>query len=310
MARRRRNDPVHNDIYDRFGSPRNKIQDRQAEIERMYTRVLMELCMNRYEWTGTHIPGVLDLDVRWMELNLLERALTVVCMDRGIRTNGTPDTDTVLAFQAAAEGRLNIVGNPVRFTLYGPNFQSARVSSLRCVPVWANYLRSPDMDIVRVYAQRLAEIDRTIEINSLNARRSKVLAFTESQALTVQNINRMLDNGAAAIPVNFSFGDAITALDLGVEPKTIEHLSIVRSRLWNECMGLLGINNSNQDKKERLVAAEVGANDDQVMAVQRANLNARQAACGAINEMFGTGVWVEYYKGELPTIGELPETEV
>lgn len=308
--RGRRNDPVYNEIYKRFGSPRNKVADRQVQIERMYERVLMELCMNRYRWTGGQIPGAVDISTRWLELNLLETGLAVIAQDRGIRTNGTPDTDMILAFQAAPDGRLNIVGDPVRYTLYGPNFQSARLSILRCVPVWANYLRMPDIDIVQVYAKKLANIDRTIEINSMNARKSKILAFTESQALTVQNINRMVEDGAAAIPVNFALGDAITSLDLGVDPKTIELLSIVRARLWNECMGLLGINNSNQDKKERLVQAEVGANDDQVMSVRRVNLNARQHACEQINEMFGLDLWVDFYRSEAPSILELPTEEM
>jgi hypothetical protein len=51
-------------------------------------------------------------------------------------------------------------------------------------------------------------------------------------------------------------------------------------------MTLLGINNANQDKKERLVAAEVSGNDDMVSAIRATNLNARRMACDAINEMW------------------------
>src|SRR5690606_31619781 len=78
-------------------------------------------------------------------------------------------------------------------------------------------------------------------------------------------------------------------------PDHIEKLSIVRARLWNECMGLLGINNSNQDKKERLVSDEVKANDDQVSSSRRVNLNARQDAAEHINSVYGLNISVDYY---------------
>jgi hypothetical protein len=59
-------------------------------------------------------------------------------------------------------------------------------------------------------------------------------------------------------------------------------------------MGLLGINNANQDKKERLVAAEVGANDEQVQATRNIALNARQQAAERINKLYGLSVEVDF----------------
>jgi len=77
-------------------------------------------------------------------------------------------------------------------------------------------------------------------------------------------------------------------------------------------MSLFGINNSNQDKKERLVADEVAANNDQVAVMRAINLNARQEACTKINRLFGTNIWVEYKTDgevvdsstQLPAMGE------
>lgn len=68
----------------------------------------------------------------------------------------------------------------------------------------------------------------------------------------------------------------------------------MRNRVWNECMTLLGIENSNQDKKERQLVDEINANDDQVNYMRAVNLNARQAAAEAINKMFNLSVSVDY----------------
>lgn len=83
---------------------------------------------------------------------------------------------------------------------------------------------------------------------------------------------------------------------------------IAKSKLWNECMGLLGINNANQDKKERLVAAEVGANDEQVEATRNIALNARQQACDRINDMFGLDISVDF-KSPPPASTDAPGEE-
>ncbi len=289
-------DLVRHSIYDPFMNQgkraRNPNRQRQVELENMYLRVLGELCVNRFEWKG--FPA--SVDVRYVEMQLCFNALAVAFVDR--------NTDQLMVLRGSATGQRNYTDNPLSFTLTAPTLMSSalpkQVSSKRAVPIWANYFRIPDLDIVQNYAYKLAQIDRTIEINVNSARRTKVIVHNENQRLSATNINNQLDNGDSVIALNMPLGVLLTALDLGVHPDAIEKLSIVRARVWNECMGLLGINNSNQDKKERLVEAEVGANDDQVKATRRMNLNARQQAPDNINAKFGLEVTVDYYKGEEP----------
>lgn len=275
---------------------KNPTAHRQGELEAMYQRILGELCMNRFEWKG--FPD--SVDVRYLEMMLYFHALAVGFVDK--------NTGRFMVLRGSPNGQKNLTDNPLGFTLTAPSSLSGKIprmiSARNSVPIWANYFRSPDLDIVRNYAFKLAQIDRTIEININSARRTKVLVHNENQRLSAANINTQLDNGDSVIAVNAPLGELIAAIDLGVHPDSIEKLSIVRGRLWNECMGLLGINNSNQDKKERLVAAEVGANDDQISATRRLNLNERQKAADLINKKYGKEmgfeVTVDFYKGEAP----------
>jgi hypothetical protein len=86
----------------------------------------------------------------------------------------------------------------------------------------------------------------------------------------------------------------VQALDVGAHPETLPKLLETKSKTWNECMGLLGLNNANQDKKERLVTDEVSANDEQVMASRNIHLKARKAAADKINKMFGLNISVKF----------------
>ena len=77
-------------------------------------------------------------------------------------------------------------------------------------------------------------------------------------------------------------------------------------------MNLLGINASNQDKRERLVADEVAANDDIVSMCRGTALDSRRRACDMINVKYGLSVGVEWRPNEIVSDNSEPvgpETE-
>lgn len=271
---------------------RNPAAERVAIIQRMYTRILTELATNRFKWSG--LPE--EIDVRFLELTLFYFALSVFYYDK--RYN------KFMALRGGSSGWLNMIDNPQNFQVVGNNFVGKIVSAShdtadnrKAIPIWSNYLRMPDLDIVEIYSSRLAEIDRTIEINALNARQTKFIYANENQKLSYTNINRQMDEGQSYIKVTGMPQDMswIGAADLGVDKDMLMNLHILRVRQWSECMGLLGIDNANQDKKERMVASEVDANNDQTSSMRYVNLNARRMAAKAISEYYDLDVSVEYY---------------
>jgi len=297
MGGKKRRDHVLHDVYGRRrGYQRNNpAENDEVILQGMYERILGELAMNRFKWTG--FPPTVDK--RFLEMQLHLNGLIVVFRDLGNKSR--PGTNKIMALRGTPSGQLTMMDNPVAFTLTGPgmeeHFQGVQLSSRICVPIWPNYFRQTDWDIISTYARKLAKIDRTIEINLDSARRTKVLVYDENTRLSAENLNRQIDEGQASVRVKYDISSMVTALDLGVDPKSIETLSVVRGRLWSEAMGLLGINNANQDKKERLVASEVEGNDDQVDNMRFVNLNARQEACMQMRRMFPEeldSVWVEY----------------
>jgi hypothetical protein len=271
----------------------NPSVSRTGVLERMYTRVLTELSANRFEWKN--VPDTIN--VRYLELTLFYKAMAVWYNDKNFGQ---------LALSAAPDMMLNHYGDPLAFQVFGANnYINKRISAKECVPIYANMLRQPDLDIVRIYATKLAEMDRTVEINSINARRNKVMTIGENQLLSAENIERQLQEGQAVIKVaqTFDVGAVLQAIDLAIDPKGITEVHVLRTRLFNECMGLMGINNANQDKKERLVESEVSANDDQIAATRRVNLNQRQEAADKINKMFKENIEVDFYKPPIQPVG-------
>lgn len=281
-------------LYDREKNGGRLLQNNEQVNEvvfgnLMYMNIFTELCMNRFKWEG--LPK--RATTRFLEKQLFNHGLAVFHDDPTIGR---------AVFAASPVGQRNVFDDPIRYLLYGNLFQDKRVSAKDCVPIWANYTRTTDLMIVQRYASRLAELDRTIDVNSDNSRTTKVLAYDENSRLSVENLNRQISAGDGVVrvtkPMGGTIADAIAVLDLGVNVDGIEKLQIVRNGVYNEAMGFLGIENSNQDKKERLVAAEVTANNDQTSMMRYVNLNARRQAATEINEKYGLNVSVRYYTDE------------
>lgn len=290
-----KNDFVSNEIYTRHlargerGRMNSFAADIQSVYERFYTRRLSELATNRFMWSGLPV----SCSVRFMENTLLSSGLVVFFHDKRYSATDN-DGGTFFALAASPAGGFNPTNDPTAFQVFGNNFPSTRLKARECVPIWCNYSRMPDLDIVQIYAHRLATLDRTIDINAKNARRTKVAFADENSRLTVTNVVRKIDEGEPVIYLNQPLQGMLETVDFGVDPKGIEALHILKVRLWNECMMLLGIQGANQDKKERLVASEVEANDEQIDLNRATALNARLEACDQINRKYGLNVSVDF----------------
>lgn len=305
------------DLYSQFRA--NPSRDRKALMANMYVRILTELSANRFKWQG--LPDTID--ERFLELQLFRRGLCFFYYDR--------EYERFLAMAATPAGRLNMYNNSTQYKVTSPIFSKTLYATPYAerspagdvirdergvavmhvpdgVPIWSNYLRVPDWDIVEIYASKMAETDRTIEINKLAMRHPHLIACEEEQRQSMANFFRQVQEGQPVIWGTELMGDVIGSkvqvFDLGLHESMLINLSIMKSREWNECMTYLGINNSNQDKKERLVSDEVSANNSQVMSSRVVALNSRQQAARRINDLFGLDISVEWNEDVMETGGE------
>lgn len=254
----------------------NPTNNQQRMTESMYVRVLSEMCMNRFTWKN--LPN--SVDARYMEKVLFTNALVVFFKYH--------KTNTYLCLRGSGNGMWNIYDNPTQFIVTGNAIVNEQLPAHEVVPIWGNYMRMPDSDIVLLYSMKLANLDRTIQISTDNMRTSRLITATEDMLLTYQNINQQIDEGIKTIFVKEGFDiEKIQALDMSPDPRNLPALISAKKELWNECLTLLGVNNNaGEDKKERLVSDEVAANDDQVLVHRATSLKARQEACDEINRKF------------------------
>lgn len=287
---------------------RNTGTDDESLYAIQWERDLINLSISRFKWTN--LPN--EIDARFLELCLCYYALAVFYWD--------DDYDVPLAVQGAGAAYVNFLQNPAAFTIISPGqgyspdqqvFNTKVLSAFnqtinyekikqdpkkKAFPIWANPMRTPEIDLLRTYARRLAMYDRTIEINVKDMRKPRILKANQDNQLTLTNIVRQADQGADIIVVSGSTIDTsdIEVLDLGSDVKQITELSLNKTRHWNELMGRLGIDNSNQDKKERLVSDEVDANNGQTDSFRYIQLQSRRQGIEHFNRVFGYNIEVDF----------------
>lgn len=204
--------------------------------------------------------------------------------------------DTSLGFLVLpcnAESDLNIYGEPIKWRVNTHKY-NASIPAVNSVLIRNNDLEIGSINQVVAFSQRLAETEKTIDIN-VKAQKTPVLILTDDkQKLTMTNAYKQYADGAPVIfaDKNLLNADAIKVLRTDA-PFIVDKLDTHKMNLWNEALTFLGIQNANTDKRERLIVDEVNANNQHVAQSVNIMLKAREKAVEEINSLFGLNVSVE-----------------
>lgn len=247
-----------------------------------YLNRLTELAISMFEWKN--LPP--SVDARYLELHLFETGC-MVYFDDDVLGN--------LCLDCIASGRLGVYGDPVLRRAYsGYNNYQKLLKESNSVIIWNNYLHTNSILDVKMFAKRLYNLDRIIDVNA-NAQKTPVLVQgTEKQRMSLINLYKEYDGNAP-----FIFGDknldlnALKVLQTGA-PYVCDKLYQLKTQIWNEALTYLGISNINIQKKERLITDEVTRNQGGTIASRYSRLESRRQAVNKINAMFGTNIEVNY----------------
>ena len=145
-----------------------------------------------------------------------------------------------------------------------------------------------------MFAQRLYNIDRTIDVN-INAQKTPILiTCNENERLTMKNIYKEFDGNSPVIYANKGFDPKSVNVLKTDAPLVADKLYQLKTQIWNEALTYLGISNINVQKKERLLQDEVTRNLGGTIASRYPRLEARKQACQQINKMFELNIDVDY----------------
>ena len=245
-----------------------------------YIRRLTELATSMFEWKN--LPDTVD--ERYIEMQLFYNGSVVYFND---------DVMGDLCLSCIPSGRMDVYGNPITRVAYSRyNNYNKRLTEKDSVIVWNNYIRTNSVLDVKMFAGRLYNLDRIVDVNA-NAQKTPVLVqATPQQRLSLLNVYKEYDGNSPVI-----YGDKNLDIN-GLKcistnaPYVADKIYELKIQIWNEALTYLGISNINTQKKERLITDEVTRNQGGVVASRYSRLESRRKGVEKINKMFGTNIEV------------------
>ena len=261
-----------------------------------YLNWLTELAISMFKWKN--LPDTVD--ARYIEMQLFLTGAMVYFNDEVIGD---------LCLNCLSQGRMDVYGYPIIRRAYSAynNYQRL-LKPNNSVVIYNNYMRTNSVLDVQMYARRLYNIDRIIDVN-VNAQKTPVIVrATEKQRMTMMQLYMQYDGNEP-----FIFGDKDLDLNsLAVlktdAPYVADKLYALKTEIWNEALTHLGISNVNINKKERLITNEVSRTQGGTIASRYSRLDSRQESAEKINKMFGHDIEVDY-RDELQLLDNLDYNE-
>lgn len=202
--------------------------------------------------------------------------------------------------QPYSVNELQLYYNPRRITVYNQFIKKPKTG---IIGINAGIIRIMDDyygvdDLVTKYAEVLAQIDRSINVNLMNA---NVTAFfeaeTKKQADEVKEAYGDATTGKPLVVINKDVlkGKPITTMLQNVGNNYIvDKLLTARRAILNAFLTDIGIRNANYEKKERLNSAEVDENNDETSAIITVIYENVKKSMDTINAFSGLNLNVEY----------------
>lgn len=179
---------------------------------------------------------------------------------------------------------------------------------VNCVIIRNNDIMLPTDFSIKLFAYRLAEATRTSDVNIRAQKTPLMVLCDDKQKLSFKQAIRKIEENEEAVYGYKNFDiDAIKAIKMDA-PIVFDKLTLHKHEIWNECMTFLGLNNANQDKKERLIVGEVQANNEQVGASNNVFLSSRQDSFEEIRKLFNLSeedVYVEMREMPTPKLADV-----
>ena len=245
-----------------------------------YYNRLSLLAKSVFKWEN--LPN--GMDEKWIETFLFKHGKCVFYNN---------DKRGLMVAECTTDGVLNNYEEPVSVTPAGIDVEPQNlIVNKECVIIRNNDDMIPTSIPLELFAYRLAETSRTMDIN-VNAQKTPVLILTtEKGKLTVKNIYAQWNGNEPVITGDKNIDPELFKVLKTDAPIVFPQLQNHKQCLWNECLTFLGINNANTEKRERLITEEVEANNDHIDLSADSFLKSRERACEQINKLFKTNIKV------------------
>lgn len=236
-----------------------------------YFTQFFNLSLNIFKWENTG-----EIESRFIERTLIENGYCFVYSD----------PDYGLVCMPCTTVGLNIYNEPTQIQITSPLINKT-LNASDGVLIYNNYTKTGLLPIIMNYVDRLTEIETTINTNIFLQKIPYILVGDKKIEKSIREVASQITSNEPIIIVKASLAENLQNLMLNtnfVAPDLYE----LKQKIENEFLTFIGLNNNSQaDKKERMLVDEINVNNDYINRNVDLLYNARELACKKINEKFG-----------------------
>lgn len=263
----------------------------------MYLNRLCDIAISSFNWID--LPNTVD--ERYLEMLLLTEGKCIFFEDEVLGYIVTSFSDG---------GNLNIYNQPVKRVANANNgYHNESLDENNSVIIYNDYMHSVIYPTLEMYAWRLYNITRTIDININSQKTPITILCDEKNKLSLENLYMQYDGNKPVIYGNKNLDlNNIKVLNTGANMIAPQLYDILH-KIWNDAMMFLGYAPVS-DKRERVINLEAQQTFASTSSNYFSRLSARKQACKNINDIFGFDVDVEFRQNEiLPINDDVEDTD-
>lgn len=189
--------------------------------------------------------------------------------------------------------KLDFYYQPKKFTIANPYLKSNMewTNGENGVIVKLNYDYFGIEDLITHYAQKLASCDKSIDINLMNANVAMALeAENKKEADELKEAYAEATTGKPFVAINKQLLNkgGLSSFFKDVKSNYIANdILESRAKIINEFLTIIGLNNSNNDKRERMITDEVNANNEDIKSISELWLENIEEGFKKLRELTG-----------------------
>lgn len=258
-------------------------------LARFFKRYLLQQAISVFKW---RIPQTWDKDY-FLYCLYLFGYISVVNTDRfGV----IPQHCTLTGYGVFYQPTDVIVANP----LFKRSAMKATIG-VNCELIKLQLDYGSILDLINYYGDLMALAAESAGVNLINTKLAYLFgAGSKAAAETFKKLYDRVASGEGAAVYDKALLDESGNLNIQMFNQNLKNTYIAGDILSDlrkykdEFLTVIGINNANTDKKERLITDEVNANNEETHALADLWLEQLKECCEKVNSMFGLDIGVDW----------------
>lgn len=268
-------------IYNGIGmlyNPKDKERTQKQAINYILDRTLM---MFKYEGLPETIPG-----------KELERLLQVHGYAIITEVEGK-----LYAFFGGLGGEPDVYGYPTIATVSNPYLKYSKQLTIGedCIVIFNDYARMGLIPLVSKYIYLLTQNELTMSVLNTSKRIGNLISVNDDNtAESAREYLKKVEQGELGYIMESKLYDSLKTSSFNAENVSLQELTEYNEYLKASLLTELGINANQNQKRERLITAEIEDNKERTFPLMDNMLSSRQIGLQQIKELFGEDTTVRF----------------